>query len=217
MVVRYLFSWAVIFAVDSVRADIVNLTNGNQMEGIVVKSSKDGIELRVSETGTVILDHSLVVGIKKMNSEQNAGLISKWRGIKEEARLEEERQRAYVRAQEEKGLVPHKGEWMTKEERHYLQMEEMAEETARRNKEDYENELRKHSIKVNGESQRYRADHHKDMVITVSPLKSTSDEDVPSAKMKSIYGVNPSSIISPAIPKKTGVPSKLCAVRNCKK
>lgn len=93
-------------------ADVVKLTNGKTMDGIVSEKTPDGIMLDVDHIGSIFIASSAVVSITK-TADADSKLRAKW----DKEALEEDEARAVDGASRKKnrsaGLVLYKGEWMT--------------------------------------------------------------------------------------------------------
>jgi len=122
------------------RADVLRLSNGQELEGIIVKEIGPAITVQVSWQGYVTLDREAVMSIVRGDEPEHERLLSDWR---EQflASQERERQRKALEArQRERGLVKHNGEWLTREELAVLQEQARREAQARQEREQREEE-----------------------------------------------------------------------------
>lgn len=94
------------------RADVVTLRNGVKMTGIL-SEGEDGLTLRVSDQGYVMLDSATVVGIQRADKAVNAKLLAGWKTAAEADSRAEEVRTKYDEEQRAKGYVQYQGEWMT--------------------------------------------------------------------------------------------------------
>lgn len=99
-----------------VRGDEIRLANGQILEGIVVDETTSQVKVQVTSQGYLWLDRAAVSSVERASEEDNQQLLDAWRRAErtvKDARREREALEADQRA---KGLVKHKGRWITKEE-----------------------------------------------------------------------------------------------------
>lgn len=128
----------------SVRADIIILKNDQELEGIIIKSSRGSIELQVSDKGFVSIDSATVVSVKRETVKQNSDRVLAWREQSLRALKEAQVMEAVERSQADKGLVKFKGEWMTPAERSALRQGELFKkemEQSVRNQKEFQKKL----------------------------------------------------------------------------
>ncbi|MBI3563610.1 MAG: hypothetical protein HY079_00275 [Elusimicrobia bacterium] len=93
-------------------ADVVTLSNGVTMTG-VLSTTDDGLTLRVSQDGFVVLDSATIVGVQRASKDENEKLVAGWKSADEEAAREDQARAKYADEQRAKGMVQYQGEWMT--------------------------------------------------------------------------------------------------------
>lgn len=112
-------------------ADAVHLTNGQMIEGIVIRETDSQVVLQVAWEGFVVLDRDSIASIHPAEKPERERLLAQW---KEEHRAyleQEERRRQFDIDQRAKGFILYDGQWMTKEEVAVIQ-EKSADKKARR-------------------------------------------------------------------------------------
>lgn len=110
--------WVVLasFLAPVVKADIVTLSDGKDVVGVILDASTRRLRLQVSADGTMTLPTETISAIKRQTPKQNAALRTRWLLEDTRRRAAEEAQRRYVAAQRAKGLEFYSGKWMTPEE-----------------------------------------------------------------------------------------------------
>jgi hypothetical protein len=97
-------------------ADQVHLSNGRTIDGVVIRESASQVVLQVAWEGHVVLDRTTVTGIERSTDAQREELLAAWRREHEAFQERERREREFEAEQLAKGLVFHRGEWITREE-----------------------------------------------------------------------------------------------------
>ena len=101
--------------------DLVHLSSGRTLEGIVVWETPSRVKLQVSWRGYVTIERDAVGEIVRGDDQEHERLFTEWR----EAFLaagERRRQRAAFEAQQRaRGLVRHQGTWISLEELKFIE------------------------------------------------------------------------------------------------
>jgi len=97
-------------------ADQVHLSNGQVLDGIVLRQSDAQVVLQVAWESHIILDRETVVKIDTVDEAARTALLNRWHEDYQAFRKRDERQQAFEESQRAKGLVFYRGEWLTKEE-----------------------------------------------------------------------------------------------------
>lgn len=96
-------------------ADIVYLKSGGEIKGIIERETDYTVNIVVS-IGSVTYSRAEIESISKSSDEENAKLKEKWKAEKGQKESKEEEWRKFAAEQEAKGLIFHKGQWITKDE-----------------------------------------------------------------------------------------------------
>jgi len=112
------------FFAQSADADIVCLTNGNKIEGIVIEETDKMVKVEVFLGAKITFSKSEVAYVKVWDDEENVGLQQKWLGDKEEKRKAELERQRFEAEQREKGLVKYRGKWLEESEKDKLKTKE---------------------------------------------------------------------------------------------
>lgn len=109
------------------RADVVALTNGASLEGVLTRTADGESLLQVATDGWVILDTATVTGVTAQTPAQNAALKAKWAEDDAREAARERERRRYAESQRAKGLILYGDEWVTRGEfDRRLALEELA-------------------------------------------------------------------------------------------
>ncbi len=98
------------------RADLIALSTGRTLEGLVTQETDSRITVQVMWQGYVSLSRAEVVQIERSSEEERQRVIAQWRDQFLTARQREQEERAFSAAQQAKGLVRYRGTWVTEEE-----------------------------------------------------------------------------------------------------
>jgi len=118
----------------SVRADLLTLSDGKTLEGIVAQETDTTLNVRVAWQGYVTLNRASVVSIVPSGEAGHQRLLERWKEEFEGDRTRQTERQAFESAQRERGLVKHQGEWITTEELafHQAQLQLKAAEQLRK-------------------------------------------------------------------------------------
>ena len=116
-------------------ADIIRLTNGQSLDGVIVDETDTHLRLRVAWTGFVTLDRGAVKEIVREDDAANRDQLSEWEK-NHQTSLQEERHRE--REEEERrrsGYFQYQGQWVTAAELAMLQEARVRQEQERSHEE----------------------------------------------------------------------------------
>ena len=122
--------------------DQVHLTNGQTIEGIVVREDEAQIVLQVAWGGQVVLDRASLKAIERSDEKDRQALLARWREEDQAFKEREERERAFEESQRAKGLVFYRGQWVTKEEVEGIKAGVRAADEERHKREEAERQLK---------------------------------------------------------------------------
>ena len=97
-------------------ADRVHLANGQTLEGLVIRKTGSEVVVQVAWEGHLILDPSFVTAIEPSTEPERRQLLAEWRNTFQAFQEREQRRRDFEEQQVAKGLVQHRGQWVTQEE-----------------------------------------------------------------------------------------------------
>jgi len=100
------FCIAVVLLSPLIYADTVTLKNGKAFKGNIKSETKEGVWLEIENMGEVFFHHIQIKQIKKRSQQEKEKRIKEKQGL--------------IKQQKAKGLVEHKGRWVTKEEKDIL-------------------------------------------------------------------------------------------------
>lgn len=100
----------------SARADVLRLSNGRSIEGIIVRRTESQIKIQVAKDGYVGIPHEQVVAVTEGTEKKHEGLISQWHAEYKESQERERAQEAFQLTQLARGLVLYKGGWISQSE-----------------------------------------------------------------------------------------------------
>ena len=134
---RTLTHWAsgilqVIGALAAAQADVLSLSNGRTLEGVIVEETDSHIEVQVTWRGYVSLEKVAIVSIARGDAQDHRRLRSHWQ---EEFLADQHREReraAFEAAQRARGLTLYNGKWMTREEQVRIKEEQANQERLQR-------------------------------------------------------------------------------------
>jgi len=114
--------------------DVVHLSDGKMLEGIITQESETHVQVQVAWQGHVTLNRGAIVSVTRADEATQQQLLDRW---KREFTADHERQearKAFEVSQRERGLVKHQGEWVTTDELafHQAQLQLEAAEEARK-------------------------------------------------------------------------------------
>ena len=109
-------------------ADVICLTNGNIIEGIVVRDTGKVLEMEVFLGAKITFTQQDVAYVKRWDDAENQALREKWlEDRKEREQAELTRQRFEVE-QKAKGLVKYRGKWISEEKKDEVKVREYIDE-----------------------------------------------------------------------------------------
>lgn len=126
-----------------VAADRVHLANGQTLEGLVIRTIGSEVVVQVAWEGHIILDPAFVKSIESSTEAERQQLLKEWRDTFQAFQEREERRRAFEAEQTVKGLVQHRGEWVTPEELSAIRAGAKAAEEERRERAQVEQQLKR--------------------------------------------------------------------------
>jgi len=97
-------------------ADVLHLTSGRRLEGVVVEDAGLSVKVRVTWLGYVTMDRGSIRAIERSDAADRERLLD---GMRQQFVADQERQQAqaaFEAAQRAKGLVKRQGRWLTPEE-----------------------------------------------------------------------------------------------------
>lgn len=107
--------------------DILHLSDGRKVEGIITKEADAHLQIQVLWQGTVTVPRSSIRSVVRGSRQDHQGLLKKWhKDFLVDQRREQERA-AFEAAQRAKGLVKHEGRWIAREELALIQEKERKE------------------------------------------------------------------------------------------
>jgi len=127
----------------SVAADRVHLANGQTLEGLVIRKTGSEVVVQVAWEGHIILDPSFVKAIESSTEAERQQLLTEWRETFQAFQEREERRRDFEEQQAVKGLVQHRGQWVTPEELSAIRAGAKAAEEERRERAQVEQQLKR--------------------------------------------------------------------------
>lgn len=107
-----------------VNADIICLTNGNIIKGMVVRETEKVVEVEVFLGAKITFTKSEIAYVKVWSEDENDALRMRWLGDKEEKRKAELKRQKFEFEQMEKGLVKYKGKWIEESKKDKLKTKE---------------------------------------------------------------------------------------------
>lgn len=124
-------------------ADRVHLTNGQLLEGVVLREGDSQVVVQVAWEGHIVLDRSSVARVEASSDADRKVLLARWREEHEAFKERDEREREFEQRQIALGLVLYRGQWVTKEELDGIRNEAKAAADERREREAAEKELKR--------------------------------------------------------------------------
>ena len=109
--------------------DLLSLSEGRKLEGVIVQEAKSQIRVQVSWQGYVTVDRSSVVSVTRGGKEDNARLLGQWRRDFLVDQNRERKKSSFEAAQRAKGLVMYKGSWISQAELASIQSKQKEEQT----------------------------------------------------------------------------------------
>lgn len=98
------------------RADLIALSTGRTLEGLVTQETDSRITVQVMWQGYVSLSRAEVVRIERSDTEERQRVIAQWRDEFLATQQRQQEERAFEAEQHAKGLVRYRGAWVTEEE-----------------------------------------------------------------------------------------------------
>jgi len=125
---KYLHLLMVLFLLipNAILADVIYLKAGGSIECVIEKET-DYEVTAVVNIGKLSYPKLLIASISRASDEENAKLIEKWKLQKQQQEARQEEWRRFSVEQETKGLILHKGQWLTKDEYEKLNKPEVEE------------------------------------------------------------------------------------------
>jgi len=117
-------------------ADLVCLTNGNIIEGIVVRETDGILEMEVFLGAKITFAKADVAYVKTWGEEENQALREKWLRDREERKKAELARQEFETKQREKGLVKYQGDWISETEKDKLKTREYIDDVLRKKEEE---------------------------------------------------------------------------------
>lgn len=117
-------------------ADLLCLTNGNIIEGIVVQDTDKVLEIEVFLGAKITFTKQDVAYIKKWDEQENRGLREKWLEDRKEREKAELVRQEFETQQRAKGLVKYQGEWIPETEKDKLKTREYIDGVLRKKEEE---------------------------------------------------------------------------------
>ena len=164
-------------------ADLVLLSNGQAIEGIVVRQSDEQVVLQVAWEGYVVLDRASLKKIEPASEADRKTLLDRWKQEHQAYLDQEERRRQFEAEQRARGLILYDGQWMSPEalgaikarvaadeERRHLE-ENLKQERLARQREEEERKAREEELKVLGERLRTMQEEQLRLQQEISSLK----------------------------------------------
>lgn len=136
---------SVVLGLSSAWADRIQLTNGQVLDGIIIRETNDQVVLQVAWEGHIVLDRTSIVSIEPVSEAERKALLAEWKQEYDEFKAREEQERTFEESQRAKGLILHRGEWVTKEELEAIKAEAKSVEQERQLREMAEQELKRES------------------------------------------------------------------------
>jgi len=99
-----------------IAADRVHLANGQTLEGLVIRHTGSEVVVQVAWEGRMILDPGFVKAVEPSTEAERQQLLKEWRDAFQAFQEREQRRREFEEQQMAKGLLQHRGEWVTQEE-----------------------------------------------------------------------------------------------------
>ena len=121
-------------------SDAVHLTNGQTLEGIVIRESDAQVVLQVAWEGFVVLDRGSIAKIDPAEKPERERLLAQWKEDHQAYLEQEERRRQFETDQRAKGFLLYDGQWMTKEEVAAIKEKSADKEARRKLEEDLKKE-----------------------------------------------------------------------------
>ena len=97
--------------------DVVHLTDGRKVEGIVVEGTDSALRVQVTWQGFVTLDQEDVLSVVRSSDQENNRRLRQWR---QDFLADQERQRkreSFEAFQKRRGLIQYEGEWVAQEQK----------------------------------------------------------------------------------------------------
>lgn len=98
------------------RADTLFLTNGNELEGIILWQDADRLEFQFAHAGSITFGRDEIREIVLSDAAGRESLRGGWAAAYEGFLAEMKAQREFEKSQREKGLLRDGGEWVTEKE-----------------------------------------------------------------------------------------------------
>lgn len=123
-------------------ADLLYLSDGRKVEGIITQETDSHIEVQVLWQGYMTVPRGSILSIVRGNRQDRQRLLKKWQKDFLADQTRERKKATFEAAQRAKGLVKYEGEWITAEQLALIQKRER-EEKERKEKEAREEEARR--------------------------------------------------------------------------
>lgn len=97
-------------------ADLIHLSNGNTVEGIVLSSATGRIEVQFAAGGSITFHPEEIESIERSDPDRNRDIKTQWAQDDKQFQADLKAKKEYEDAQRAQGLIKFEGEWLTKEE-----------------------------------------------------------------------------------------------------
>ena len=113
-------------------ADRIHLTNGQMLEGIVIRETNAQVVLQIAWEGYIVLDRASVAGILPATERERKRLLTEWKEEHDAFLEREERRRQFEAEQRAKGLILYDGQWVPWQEVAASKAQAIADDTRRK-------------------------------------------------------------------------------------
>ncbi len=93
-------------------ADVLNLSNGREVEGIIVQETDAAVKVQVTWQGYLTIDRDAVTEIARGDALRHEQLLARWQIETDDAKRGEEARRQFDAEQRARGLVKYGGRWV---------------------------------------------------------------------------------------------------------
>ena len=125
-------------------ADRIHLTNGQMVEGIVIRNADAQVLLQIAWEGYVVLDRASIAEIVPSSERERERLLTQWKEEHQAFLDREEQSRRFEAEQRAKGLILYEGQWMSREELAAIKAKAVDEEARRKLEENLKKERLAH-------------------------------------------------------------------------
>ena len=113
-------------------ADVLRLSSGRELEGLVVRESPMNMEVQVAWKGFMMLDRRAVTAITRSDDADRARLLHQWEDEFSESQRQEQERQAFEASQAAKGLVRYRGAWINPNEMALIDAQHRLDEARQR-------------------------------------------------------------------------------------